>query len=818
MTASAKKLDLSANALTVLERRYLVKGEDGKPVEAPEALFWRVARTIAAPDKTYGASDKAVEALAETFFDLMATRVWMPNSPTLMNAGRPLGQLSACFVLPVDDALSNGKSGIYDTLRAMALVHQSGGGTGFAFSRLRPQNDVVRSTMGVASGPVSFMKLYDASTDVVKQGGTRRGANMGILRVDHPDILEFITCKDDLTQVTNFNISVAVTDAFMQALEQGDRYDLIHPRTKRVVGQLDAREVFRKIVHGAWKTGEPGVFFIDRANHYNPVPALGSYEATNPCGEQPLLAYDVCNLGSINVGLFVKDGALDWDRLRTVVHLCTHFLDNVIDANKYPLSEIDDLAKRIRRIGLGIMGWADVLVQLGVPYNSEAGVALGRKLMAFVDEESKVASETLAKQRGAFPEWERSIWGPDKTCARDAQGERIRPLRKLRNCNLTTVAPTGTISIISGCSSGIEPLFAIAFMRNQAGVLMPDVNEAFVAVARQEGWYSDALVQRIAESGHIHFDEVPAKWQRVFVTAHDVTPDWHIRMQAAFQEFTDSAISKTCNFPNEASEDDVEQIYRLAFKLNCKGVTVYRDGAREGQVLSTGSTAKRVVEQAGQGAAPAVQADALGRVAELEAELERTRRQLHDVEAENLQRRAKRSRPDLLRGATRRVETPLGTMYVNITEDDKNQPFEVFISLGKAGGALMADVEAIGRLISLALRSGIPLKEIHRQLRGISSDRVVGLGPNKVMSVPDAIGIAIEKWLQEKQGIQQDLLGTEATAVPSREIVAGSSGDALLRSGGEAQDFIGACPDCGSQLAFVEGCAKCHVCGFSECG
>ncbi|HXI32545.1 MAG TPA: vitamin B12-dependent ribonucleotide reductase [Gemmatimonadales bacterium] len=811
MTASAKKLDLSANALTVLERRYLVKGEDGKPVEAPEDLFWRVARTIAAPDKTYGASDKAVEALAETFFDLMATRVWMPNSPTLMNAGRPLGQLSACFVLPVDDALSNGKSGIYDTLRAMALVHQSGGGTGFAFSRLRPQNDVVRSTMGVASGPVSFMKLYDASTDVVKQGGTRRGANMGILRVDHPDILEFITCKDDLTQVTNFNISVAVTDAFMQALAQGKSYDLIHPRTKKVVGQLDAREVFKKIVHGAWKTGEPGVFFIDRANHYNPVPALGSYEATNPCGEQPLLAYDVCNLGSINVGLFVKDGAVDWDRLRTVVHLCTHFLDNVIDANKYPLSEIDDLAKRIRRIGLGIMGWADLLVQLGVPYNSEEGVALGRKLMAFVDEESKVASEKLARQRGAFPEWERSIWGPDKTCARDAQGQRIRPLRKLRNCNLTTVAPTGTISIISGCSSGIEPLFAIAFMRNQAGVLMPDVNEAFVAVAKQEGWYSDALVQRIAESGNIHFDEVPAKWQRVFVTAHDVTPEWHIRMQAAFQEFTDSAISKTCNFPNAASEDDVEQIYRLAFQLNCKGVTVYRDGAREGQVLSTGSTAKK--------AAPApAQADALGRVAELEAELERTRRQLHDVEAENLQRRAKRSRPDLLKGATRRVETPLGTMYVNITEDDKNQPFEVFISLGKAGGALMADVEAMGRLISLALRSGIPLKEIHRQLRGISSDRVVGLGPNKVMSVPDAIGIAIEKWLQEKQGIQQDLLGGQAPAVPSREIVAGGAGDALLRSGGEAQDFIGACPDCGSQLAFVEGCAKCHVCGFSECG
>jgi ribonucleoside-diphosphate reductase alpha chain len=816
-------LDLNANAITVLERRYLVKDDQGKPVERAEDLFWRVARTIAAPDKTYGASDKAVEALAEAFFELMATRVWMPNSPTLMNAGRPLGQLSACFVLPVDDALSNGKSGIYDTLRAMALVHQSGGGTGFAFSRLRPKNDVVRSTMGVASGPVSFMKLYDASTDVVKQGGTRRGANMGILRVDHPDILEFISCKDDLTQVTNFNISVAVTDAFMDAVSEGRSYDLIHPRTSQVVGQLDARTVFRTIVHGAWKTGEPGVFFIDRANQYNPVPALGSYEATNPCGEQPLLPYDVCNLGSINVGLFVKHGAVDWDRLRTAVHLCTHFLDNVIDANKYPLREIDDLAKRIRRIGLGIMGWADLLVKLGTPYNSDEGVKLGITLMQFVDEESKVASEKLAATRGTFPEWNRSIWGPDATCARDAAGARIRPERSLRNCNLTTVAPTGTISIISGCSSGIEPLFAVAFMRNQAGVLMPDVNEEFVAIARQEGWYSDGLMQRIAESGHIHFDEVPAQWQRVFVTAHDVTPEWHIRMQAAFQAFTDSAISKTCNFPHEATEEDVEKIYRLAFELDCKGVTVYRDGAREMQVLSTGSTAKKVQEQSGTAADPARQlADALGHAAELEAELERTRTTLHEVESENLQRRVKRSRPDLLKGTTRRLDTPLGTLYVTITEDDKGQPFEIFMSLGKAGGALMADVEAIGRLISLALRSGIPMAEIHRQVRGISSDRVVGLGPNKVLSVPDAIGIAIEKWLQEKQGVQQDLLGTPAT--PGREtlrpadIVTGGQGEAALRGPDQGKDFIGTCPDCGSQLAFAEGCVKCHVCGFSECG
>ena len=826
MTASTRKgtLDLSPNAITVLERRYLVKDDQGKPVEQPEDLFWRVARTVAEPDARYGASAKAVEGLAETFFELMATRVWMPNSPTLMNAGRPLGQLSACFVLPVDDCLSNGQSGIYDTLRAMALVHQSGGGTGFSFSRLRPKNDVVRSTMGVASGPVSFMKLYDASTDVVKQGGTRRGANMGILRVDHPDILEFVSCKDDLTQVTNFNISVAVTDAFMRAVEEGTSYDLIDPRTGRAVGQLVAREVFRKIVHGAWRTGEPGVYFIDRANYYNPVPRLGSYEATNPCGEQPLLPYDVCNLGSVNVGLFVKEGGgeVDWNRLRTAVHLCTHFLDNVIDANRYPLPEIDDLAKRIRRVGLGVMGWADLLVRLRLPYNSDEGVALGRKLMEFVDEEAKVASEKLAEQRGVFAEWETSIWGPDATCARGPKGERVRPLRRLRNCNLTTVAPTGTISIIAGCSSGIEPLFAVAFMRNQAGVLMPDVNEDFVRLAQQEGWYSEALMQRIAAAGHIHFDEVPATWQRVFVTAHDVTPEWHIQMQAAFQEFTDSAISKTCNFANDATEEYVEKIYRDAYKLGCKGVTVYRDASREMQVLSTGSTAKKVQEQAA-GSGKDALAEALGRIAELEAELARTRDQLHDAEAENVQRRAKRSRPDLLKGATRRVETPLGTMYVNITEDDKGQPFEVFISLGKAGAPLMADVEAIGRLISLALRSGIPLREVYRQLRGISSDRVVGLGPNKVMSVPDAIGIAIEKWMQDKQGVQQDLLGTASVAtagdsVRGREVIPDEGGLAALRAGGADPSFIGACPDCGSQLAFSEGCAKCHVCGFSECG
>jgi ribonucleoside-diphosphate reductase alpha chain len=832
--SNPRELQLSSNAITVLEKRYLIKDEAGQPVESPSDLFWRVAKTIAEPDRKYGASPGAVEQLAEAFFGMMAHRMFMPNSPTLMNAGRPLGQLSACFVLPIEDALSNGKSGIYDTLRAMALVHQSGGGTGFSFSRLRPKNDIVRSTMGVASGPVSFMSLYDASTDVVKQGGTRRGANMGILRVDHPDILDFITCKDDITRITNFNISVAVTDAFMAAVEADQPYDLIHPKTGQVVGQLQAREVWQKIVHGAWKTGEPGVFFIDAANRYNPVPHLGSYEATNPCGEQPLLPYDVCNLGSINLGIFVKDGEIDWNHLRQVIHLSTHFLENVIDANNYPLPEIDALSKRIRRIGLGVMGLADLLVRLGIPYDSEEGVEMGRKLQKFVDEEAKVESERLALQRGVFPEWERSIWGPDNTAARDAKGERVRHMRRLRNCNVTTVAPTGTISIITNCSSGIEPLFAVAFMRNQAGVLMPDVNEDFVAVAQKEGWYSEDLMRRIAETGNINFDEVPERWRRVFVTANHIKPEWHIRMQAAFQEYNDSAISKTCNFANDATEAYVEEIYRLAYHLGCKGVTVYRDGSREMQVLSTGATAKKVkgaVTGAEEPSAPsalsALTADLRGELAEIRAENERLKKLVLDLEAENLQRRQKRSRPELLRGTTRRVETPLGTLYVTITEDDRGQPFEIFMSLGKAGGALMADVEAMGRLISLALRSGIPMKELHRQLRGISSDRVIGLGPSKIMSVPDAVGIAIERWMQEKQGIQQELIpGMAATGehpimavapvVQVRPAAEGGAHQMMLE--GMPQALIGACPDCGSQLEFAEGCMKCHVCGFSECG
>lgn len=832
---------LTDNARTVLAKRYLKKNDTGEPVEGPVDLFWRVATVIAGIERRYGATEEQVEGLARRFYQLMADGIFEPNSPTLMNAGRPLGQLSACFVLPVPDSLE----GIYGTLRDMALIHQSGGGTGFGFSRLRPQGDVVKSTMGVASGPVSFMEVYDASTEAVKQGGTRRGANMGILRVDHPDILHFIDCKEDTNKITNFNISVGVTNAFMDAVAKGEDYDLLNPRSREPVGKLNASEVFSKVIYGAWRNGEPGVYFIDEANKYNPVPHLGEYEATNPCGEQPLLAYDVCNLGSINVGYFVgESGAVDWEGLRDAVHDSTRFLDNVIDANRYPLPQIDDLSKRIRRIGLGIMGWADMLVRHGDSYGSPKSIELGRGLMEFVDNEAKVESERLAEQRGEFPEWSQSIWGPDETCARDETGERIRPMRRLRNCNLTTVAPTGTISIIAGCSSGIEPLFAVAFMRNQAGVLMPDVNPEFVRRAKEGGWYSEELMKRIADEGHIHFDEVPGDVQGIFVTAHDVSPEQHIRMQAAFQEFTDSAISKTCNFSTEATEEDVRKIYELAHELDCKGVTVYRDGSRDAQVLSTGDTAKAVQQQATSGSAleafdvdPALVGDmaaTLERLAELEierTELEQQNRELGDeverkaqriaeLEGGKMKKVARRQRPAVLRGHTRQIESPLGTMYVTVNEDEQGRPFEVFVALGKTGGAAMADAEAIGRLISLALRSGLTLRDVHKQLRGISSDRAVGLGPNKVMSGPDAIAQVIEKFLEEKDGIQQALPIPDVEAAPKTNGGSNTAHRPVIEHYEEsvARVFMGVCVECGSSMAFEEGCAKCYACGHSECG
>lgn len=586
-------------ARAVLAKRYLIKDADGNAIETPEDLFTRVAKVIAQVDFDYYGNEGSVAVNAGEFYKMMVEGRFLPNSPTLMNAGRPLGQLSACFVLPVADAISNGKDGIYDTLKSMAIIHQSGGGTGFSFSDLRARNSMVRSTTGVASGPISFMSLYDYSTEVVKQGGTRRGANMGILRVDHPDILEFIDSKIDTSKITNFNISIAVTDEFMEALERGehdDAYWLIDHNGKKITA-LKATTVFDKIVRNAHATGEPGLFFIDEANRYNPVPHLGRYEATNPCGEQPLLPYDVCNLGSINVGHYVENGVFAWEQYKEDIYRAVHFLDNVIDANTYPLKEVEDLSKRIRRIGLGIMGFADALVRLGIPYNSDEGIAFGKELMAFMELHSRRASHRLAVRKGTFPEWEQSIWGPDDMCARDENtNDRIRPHIPLRNANITTIAPTGTISMIAGCSSGIEPLFAVAFYRNQADMRMVDYNEDFrKALVEQEGLDAilvDTVLSRTAELGYIP-SIVSKETVETFVTAHDVDPEWHVRMQAAFQQHNDSAISKTINFPHEATVEQVREAYIQGWRTGLKGITVYRDGSRGDAPLTTGATGKK---------------------------------------------------------------------------------------------------------------------------------------------------------------------------------------------------------------------------------
>jgi ribonucleoside-diphosphate reductase alpha chain len=650
---------------------------------------------------------------------------------------------------------------------------------------------------------------------------SQRGANMGILRCDHPDVLNFITCKTDTSKITNFNISVAITDAFMEAVANDGEYDLINPRSGQtqiasreglkhpVTGEtlieagqplrLRARLVFDLIVECAHATGEPGLFFIDRANEYNPVPALGAYEASNPCGEQPLLAYDVCNLGSVNLGLFATaDGQVDWPALREVVHQSTRFLDNVIDANHYPLPQITALSQKIRRIGLGVMGWADLLVKLGVPYSSNEAIELGRRVMQFVDEESKVASEQLAAERGVFPEWERSIWGPDATCARRPDGSRVRPERRLRNCNVTTVAPTGTISMIAGCSSGIEPLFAIAFWRYQAESRMLDINQDFVAQAKREGWHSETLMERIADSGHIHHPEVPAEAQRVWATAHDITPEWHVRMQGAFQEHTDSAISKTINFSYEATAEQVREAYELAFSLGCKGITVYRDGSRSNQVLSTGST--------GGAAKPAEAAPALVEVAPAPATP-------HEVTPRYIP-------ADGLPSHSYPVLTPVGKLRLFVTELD-GQPFEVFAIIGRAGSDVMAFTEAIGRLLSLSLRCGVPVKLLAEQLRGIGGARTAGFGPDRVRSVPDAIG----KLLQDHYVNGE----RHAGAKPLKPALGGNGNGnghhepeyatmAALQSHTEVMMAGEICPDCqNATLMYEEGCRKCHTCGYSEC-
>jgi len=564
-------LKLSLNALKVLERRYLLKNEEGEVHETPAQLFKRVAAAIASSDERYGGDVARTE---ESFYNLMTSFEFMPNSPTLMNAGTELGQLAACFVLPVDDEMDR----IFESVKHAAIIHKTGGGTGFSFSRLRPKNDMVRSTGGIASGPVSFMRVFDVATEVIKQGGRRRGANMGILRVDHPDILEFVTCKESEGILANFNISVGVTEEFMHAVEADENYSLKNPRTGKEAGRLRAKDVFNLMVTMAWRTGDPGIIFLDRINQDNPTPELGSIEATNPCGEQPLLPYEACNLGSLNLSKMVTNHSVDYEHLRKTVHTTIRFLDNVIDASRYPLSEIDEMVKRNRKIGLGVMGWADMLFSLGIPYDSEEALELGAKVMEFIQKEAVAASRELARTRGAFPSF------PDSIFAK--RGEEPR-----RNATLTTIAPTGTISIIAGCSSGIEPIFAISFIRNvMDNTELLEVNPVFERLAKEMGFYNEGLMKEIARHGTIaKIPKIPDSVKRIFVTAHDINPSWHVKMQAAFQKYTDNAVSKTVNLPNHATPMDVADVYMLAYKLGCKGVTVYRDGSKSAQVLNIGT-------------------------------------------------------------------------------------------------------------------------------------------------------------------------------------------------------------------------------------
>jgi ribonucleoside-diphosphate reductase alpha chain len=756
------QIDLTENAIAVLKKRYLKKNEKGEPVEEPIEMFRRVASNIAEGEFRFKEGEEArrlYEESGERFLQIMLSRKFMPNSPTLMNAGRELQQLSACFVLPVEDSID----GIYNTLKHQAIIHKSGGGTGFGFSRLRPKNDLVKSTMGVSSGPVSFMAIYDASTDKIKQGGTRRGANMGILRVDHPDIEEFITCKNDNDQVNNFNISVAVTDAFMEAVEKDADFDLVNPRDGEVVRTVRARELFAKIVEGAWLNGEPGVVFIDKINDDNPTPQF-PIESTNPCSEAHLPPYDSCNLGSINLERFYREdtGDVDWDDLRETVHTTVRFLDNVIEMNNYPLPQIDEMSRGNRRIGLGVMGFADLLIKLGITYDSEEGLAFAERMMNFIDDEAWEESRSLAEERGAMPHYEGS--------RHEARGDRVR------NATVTTIAPTGTISMIAGCSGGIEPLFAVAFMRRQADMELPDVNPEFVKLAKSRGFYSEALMKKIAEHGSVRgILEVPEDVRRVWVTSHDITPEWHVRMQAAFQKYTSMGISKTINLPSEATPKDVEDAYMLAYSLNCKGIAVYRDGSRDAQVLSTGKTEKPgekpTLTPASPEAptAPPVSPPAQGQRFSSLAE-------------------ARNGRPRTLSGVTKKIQTGHGPLYVTMN-DDEFGPRECFVILGKPGGTAAAFSDALGRMISLAMTHGATPSEVVHQLRGIQDGHPAGVGPNAVLSVPDGVAKAMaEHYLVDGEGIE------------TREL-----------------PIIGACPDCGSGLTRQEGCVVCHSCGYSKC-
>lgn len=730
----------SENAVTVLERRYLKKDETGAVVEEPKDMLWRVAWTIAEGEKKF-TPDADTKKLASEFYEMMAKLEFLPNSPTLMNAGRELGQLSACFVLPIEDSMES----IFEAVKQTALIHKSGGGTGFSFSRIRPSSDLVHSTSGISSGPLSFMSVFDCATETIKQGGTRRGANMAILRVDHPDIMDFIKIKADLTKLQNFNLSVALTDDFMAALKTDDDYDLINPRNNEVVKRQNARKVFKQVIKQAWLSGEPGVIFIDRLNADNPTPKVGAIESTNPCGEQPLLPHESCNLGSVNLAQMVTDGKIDFDKLAKTVSRAVHFLDNVVDINNYPLPIIAEQTKANRKIGLGVMGFADLLLLLETPYSSQKARDLATEIMAFVDKTAYETSIELAEKRGAFPNFPESTYGTEN------------PTVPVRNATRTTIAPTGTISILAGCSSGVEPIFALAFVRR----VMDDdelfeVNPIFAEIARKNNFYSKSIIKKIAHNGSCHnLDEIPEKFRTFFESAHDIAPIDHIEIQSAFQKYTNNAVSKTINFAHDATVDQVEKAYLMAYEKGCKGLTIYRDGCRENQVLNIGKTDTKPTADTG--------------------------------------KPTKRDRPQSLVGRTYQMTTGCGPLYVTINDDDRGLSFELFNTIGKAGGCAASQSEAIGRLVSLAWRSGQQPEPIIKQLIGISCHKPAGFGENRVTSCADAIAQAIREHTEKNNGKRNQELHDETNMA------------------------FGACPECGGVVEHEGGCMVCHTCGYSEC-
>lgn len=800
---SAPKGNWTQQAIKVLSERYLVKDSEGKIIENPEEMCWRVAWEVASTEVVWGKKRKDVIEWAKRYYEVLVKREFLPNSPTLMNAGTGnMLQYSACFVLPVEDSLV----GIFDALKWQALIHQTGGGTGFSFSRLRPKGSMVKTSKGTASGPVSFMRIFDAATNEVKQGGKRRGANMGILRVDHPDILEFIHCKED-GGITNFNISVALTDAFMKAYARGEDYELIDPKTKKAVGSLNSIKVFDEICEGAWKSGDPGLVFIDRINKGsgNPVPTLGPVESTNPCGEQPLYPFDSCNLGSIFLTYFVKEEngkpQVDWEKLREVAGLAIRFLDGVIEANPYTLPQIRKTTLAIRRIGLGVGGWADMLVKLGIAYDSEEAMDLAEKIMREIRLSAEKESKKLARERGPFPLWAVSRYAKE-------------PPR--RNSTVTTIAPTGTISIIAGSSSGIEPLFAVAYQHivsdKHIDRRLSFINPDFEEIAKSRGFATQELMDKVSRQGMVrNISEIPEDIRELFGTAHEIDPEWHVRVQAVFQKHTENAVSKTINLRHDALVDDVKKAYLMAWESDCKGITVFRDGSKSEQVLNLGIKKDGINQEAPSNG------DSL------------------------------KERPFKVAGSSYKLQTPVGTAFVTINQDENGDPLEIFINVGKAGSDVAAMAEALGRTISTALRlrghltSKERAYEIAKQLSGIGGRRWVGFGPNKIRSLPDAISAALSYHygfkingngngnhiLEETNGFSKAtsnvagaVMAANGSAPADQPALAGSddptTASAAFDEALEAPGDI--CPSCGtSALVYEEGCSKCHACGHSEC-